>query len=294
VAIVANDAGGAEILSAFVAQYPAKYLYSLGGPARNIFQRRLGDLPTLDIDESVAVADWVLTGTGWSTDFEWSAIRRCQESGVPSVAFLDHWVNYRERFVRDGTTVMPTEIWVGDEYAERIAEEVFHGVTVRRVENPYLKEVERSIRCAELENIDSGRINQLLVLSENISDHAKVHPQGVAYWGYDEFDAIEYLIQNLNLIHSRPGRVVIRPHPADAAGKYDSLVDSISGIEVVVDSRSTLVHQIARSVAVAGCETMAMVVALAAGREVYEIIPPGGRASSLPHEGITRLADLRG
>ena len=32
-------------------------------------------------------------------------------------AFLDHWTNYRERFLLDGSPVLPDELWVGDEHA---------------------------------------------------------------------------------------------------------------------------------------------------------------------------------
>ena len=47
-----------------------------------------------------------------------------------------------------------------------------------------------------------------------------------------------------------------------------------------------------RSKIVVGCESMAMVVALMAGKSVYSSIPSGGRNCTLPHEGIIKMKDL--
>jgi hypothetical protein len=38
-----------------------------------------------------------------------------------------------------------------------------------------------------------------------------------------------------------------------------------------------------------GCESMALVVALAAGREVFSSLPPWAPPCRLPHAGVRRL-----
>ena len=56
----------------------------------------------------------VITGTGWSSDLEHQARKLAFSRNIPSVAVLDHWVNYRERFKRNGTSQLPGELWVSD------------------------------------------------------------------------------------------------------------------------------------------------------------------------------------
>ena len=51
----------------------------------------------------------------------------------------------------------------------------------------------------------------------------------------------------------------------------------------------TLAEDFAWADTVVGCDTMAMVVALAAGRRVVSAIPAGGRPLSLPFAEIERL-----
>ena len=58
---------------------------------------------------------------------------------------------------------------------------------------------------------------------------------------------------------------------------------------VAASARTTLAEDIAWADTVAGCDTMAMVVALAAGRRVISVIPPGGRPLTLPFGEIERL-----
>ncbi len=58
-----------------------------------------------------------------------------------SAVWLDHWVNYPTRFVLDGDTILPDELWVADEHAARIARETVPGPPVVVQGNPYLDEI---------------------------------------------------------------------------------------------------------------------------------------------------------
>ena len=110
VAIVSHDAGGAEILSSFVKRYQVPYEASLKGPANEIFQRKIGPLKEISEYQAINNCDWVLTGTGWSTSFEYDAIKIAKEKDKYVVSFIDHWVNFRERFNWHGPEILPNEI----------------------------------------------------------------------------------------------------------------------------------------------------------------------------------------
>ena len=64
ISICSHDAGGAEILSSYVVQQGLHCIYSLGGPALKIFERKLGPINVMPLEESILKADWLLCGTG--------------------------------------------------------------------------------------------------------------------------------------------------------------------------------------------------------------------------------------
>ena len=72
VAVVAHDAGGAEILSSWARRYMTDGVAVLGGPATKIFNGKMPDVARLDLVDAIRQCDWVLVGTG-SSDFEYEA-----------------------------------------------------------------------------------------------------------------------------------------------------------------------------------------------------------------------------
>jgi hypothetical protein len=86
--------------------------------------------------------------------------------------------------------------------------------------------------------------------------------------------------------------IKLRPHPSDAVGKYDEWIKSQRALNVSLNATSTLAESIAWADVVVGCQTYAMVVALAAGRRVISSIPPWAPPCVLPQAEICKLADL--
>ncbi len=285
---VAHDAGGAEIVSSYVRQNPGEWIFSLGGPAQAIFERKLGTVVSTPLEAAIGQGDWVLTGTGWQSDLEWRALDLARSSSKKSVAFLDHWTNYKVRFRRDDVVHLPDEIWVGDSYAESAAKAVFPAMPIRLVANPYLNDVVAEVEAASRSappkrHRDTQRI---LYVCEPIRAFAE---QSGQYWGYDEFQALGFFLQNVHRVTSRVHIIVVRPHPADPPGKYQDFLGEFPTLPITLSASGPLAEDIAAADLVVGCESMALVAALAAGRRVISCIPHGGKPCSLPHEKIEHL-----
>lgn len=291
-AIIAHDAGGAELLSSWVRRGGAgdEIVLALAGPALKVFERKLGPVELLPFEQAVVMADRVITGTGWQSTLELDAIRFAHSLGKPSAAFIDHWVNYRERFQRGHSLTLPDSVWVGDALALALARQVLPERPLRLVENPYFTDIREELAChAARPQPTHGALN-LLYVCEPIAEHALKQFGNPRHWGYTEHDALGFCLRNLGRLQRPVGRIVVRRHPAEAADKYWDVLREF-GLPVEFGGANSLVAEVAACDVVAGCASMAMVVGLLAGKRVISTIPPGGGPCRLPHAEIEMLRD---
>jgi hypothetical protein len=85
--------------------------------------------------------------------------------------------------------------------------------------------------------------------------------------------------------------IVIRPHPSELPSKYDWALAKFN-LPLRHGGIQTLLQEIIDCDVVVGCESMAMVVGLLAGKRVVSSIPPWGRQCSLPYPEIESLKNL--
>jgi len=286
IAVVCHDAGGAEIISSWLKSCHEQYCLVLQGPAVAIFKRKLGECDLVLLNDALKKCDWLLCGTSWQSDLERQAISLAKKYNKRSVAFLDHWVNYRHRFLHEGSVLYPDEIWVGDRYAEKLANAELGCASVIMKGNPYLEDLRIEMcTCSKLPS------RSVLYVCEPIREHALLQYGDERYWGYTEEDALSFFLDNIQVIDAHADRVVIRPHPSENKDKYDWAKKNAS-LLVEIGGDKTLLQEITESQVVVGCESMAMIVGLLAGKRVVSTIPPGGKPCSLPHSEIEHLEIL--
>ena len=295
--VVAHDAGGAEIVSSWVKHHEKlkEFSYLLEGPAVNIFSRKLGEVENLTrsaLFTNLFRYDRVLTGTGWASDLERLALKTAKQSRTTSATYLDHWFGYGRRFLLDGQMVLPDELWVGDSKALQIARQEFPGVPVKLEPNLYFKEMVDAIRelSSKVSVKDKGLI-RILYVTEPTSHITELRHSDPNHFGYTEFEALESYLKYLKTQNYKNiEKIRIRRHPAEQKGKYSSLLAGFSNhFPIEEDLDTSLVEDCAWADWVVGCQSMAMVIALLAGKKVFSCIPERGKLMPLPFEGITRL-----
>lgn len=281
-AIVAHDAGAANIIVAWLSEASAREIGAvMRGPAERIWQERFPDIGLArDLDTAIQGAHRIVTGTGWQSDLEHGARVAVAQSGKASVAVIDHWVNYRERFVRDAVEQLPDEIWVTDDYALRMGRDAFPpGMKIEQFENTYLANTVRKVRDIDRDAKD------ILYIAEPI----------LALWddrAGGEFQALDYFLAHRSRLDIDPALPIrIRLHPSEPKDKYDKWI-AAQRAPVVVDREPDLAHAIAGARWVAGCHSYAMVVALEAGRRVVSTLPPWAPPCPLPHDEIIHLRNM--
>jgi len=153
--VVCSSSGSAEILSAYIKENKNKYdfFYLTVNPAKKIFLRNGFKSHQISNKKNFLKLlknnniKMVLFGTGWVflSSIELELIKITRKQGIKSVSFIDHWVNYRERFgypLKNWKNNLPDEIWAGDKYAFLIAKKLFNKILpIKLVKNPYFKEI---------------------------------------------------------------------------------------------------------------------------------------------------------
>ena len=223
-AVVCHDAGAANIILAELRQNPGWDLRPvMEGPALALWnaERSLNVklAEPVRLGEALTQARSLLSGTGWASDLEHQARLLAQHQSVSSVAVIDHWVNYPERFVRHGEQVLPDEIWVTDEEALVIARNHFPGTSLKLQRNRYAETQVAAIRAEG--PTQPGRVLYLL------------EPIRYRWPGLDqpgEFEALDFLSEHLQrLVPRELAHLRLRLHPSEPPGKYDAWIDLPAG-----------------------------------------------------------------
>ncbi len=301
--VVCHDAGASEIISSYVQTYKTEHEFVCvaGGPAVQIFERKgLQELckpfpsSAQEVLGYMDHPDLVLTGTSWTTDRERSVIVEAKNQGFKTAVYLDHWVNYRERFgypTSGWEKNVPDELWVGDTYAREVAEkEGFQNI--RLVPNLYFEalkqEIEEERKRQKKKKNGATHERNVLFISEPIAQGA-LHAFGDPhYWGYTEYEVLEALCRCVK----NGSSIIIRRHPADPPNIYDEIIVAYrERCPLQYSEQTSLVSDIVRSDVIVGMDSMALVVGVFAGKQVVSFIPSAKKICSLPFEEIIRLTD---
>jgi hypothetical protein len=289
-AVVCHDSGAANLIFAWLDAWNAsdtlgkhEFRLHLMGPANSVWLANPVNLTHVkiysDLHEALNGANCVLTGTGWSSSLEHDARKIAIDMQIPSIAVIDHWVNYEQRFKHHGEIILPDSIWVSDQYATSLAQSIFKNLKVFELPNTYLVNIVNKIP-----KIPKCTFNLLYVLEPLRNNWGK----GIE----GEFQALDFFAENIrSIVKKKRVNITLRPHPSDPPGKYTNWIKANSYLNVSLDQHETLNEAIAGSRWVVGAETFAMVVAITSGRSTWSSLPPWAHRCRLPQTGIKHLRD---
>jgi len=304
VVVVSYEAGAANILSALIKRADIQpCAYVLDGPAVNCFKSRLGNINIVPLnDANIIQSDVLIMGTSLVPDLERKALHLAKGLGIRSIAIIDHWVNFRERFVENkkslaqmpklGDEYLPNEIWVSDDDAYKIAvQDGFKPDILHRIGNYYLEEIISNFPNTALNKQRTGKT--LLYICEPVFDDMQFLYADGNILGYNEYELITELLKSASRLKGTIESIILRLHPNEEWGKYDSIINSIP-VNIEIEKSSYLKNQIeadcARADYVAGVESMALVIALSMHKKVFSCLPKNAKKMcSLPQREIVRI-----
>jgi hypothetical protein len=162
----------------------------------------------------------ILYGTGWQNHIEYHFLEYAKDHDLPSVAFLDHWTNYRERFgypSEEYRENLPSFIAAHDKESFELAKSLDLPNVVaiknyaKKRELLYAKEVFSKIKEEDL----------LLFLTEPTAKVAQKTYGDANFWGFDEESVFKDILANKPLFGCQ--NILIRLHPSDSSQSYEKI-----------------------------------------------------------------------
>lgn len=235
IAVVVSDAGPAAWLAEAFPGLEADARWFAAGAAADALRRR-GFSPASAFEAAPAIESGgfagVLTGTILGPGPEKESVKAAARMGVPSAAVIEHWSNYRARFLDGDALVLPGRILVCDERARAAA--VADGIPPERLAvagNPVIERTAAASKPAAdprawrlSVGLDPER-RAVVFVSE---DYRKHFPEGHPGWhGFDEYRVLDDLSASLG-----DAQLLVKTHPAEAPGKYGARFRAASVLDV--------------------------------------------------------------
>lgn len=288
-AVVCHDAGAANLIIEWLRGAPNFELRAhMQGPALALWEASFPSSVVMPLEQSLYGASQLLSGSGWASSIEHEARVRAHAMGLPVLAVVDHWVNYRERFVREGREFLPDEIWVADDYAFAEAKRCFPELVLRQLPNQYLQ-----LQVDAIHTFDDYRkqdvVQRVLYAMEPIR-----LPWASSDSRAGEFQALDYFLTRLESLGlNSQSQIRLRPHPSDFPGKYDAWLESRRvNYNVALAPDVSIAEALSWADWVAGCESFVLVIGLAAKKKTVSTLPPWGNPCRLPHKRLVHLSRL--
>lgn len=266
----AHDPGGANAIAPLIAPLRSEghqIVVCAKGPATKILPQAY-PLPENSIE--TLTPDLVITGTSANDMSEKNLWMDAQKQAVPSIAVLDHWINYGVRFSQYGLReieayqrhkkleYLPEYIVVMDDFArQEMISEGFPPKCLVALGNPHFDAVSEGAK-----DVDRLRTRQSLGISEDTYLITFASEPYIEDYGQGpELDALRDLLEGVAELQAKV-KIVVRPHPKELPEKFSRF-----GL-VHVDKLTPYCESIMASDLIVSMTSMFLIEALILGKNV--------------------------
>ena len=271
---VFNDAGAANIGLSYLKHNRIKSQFYCIGPSlkilRNIFPKAKN---SKNLINEIKKSDVVITGSSSKNNIEFITRSYCKKKKIFSLTFLDHWVNYKNRFKKNNYEVLPDLLITSDVFSYLKAREVFKKILVKKYPNYYLNDL--------IKKIKGMKQGQKLLYSLEPFDN-KI-----------EFTALNNFFGILRKHKVFNKEIILRLHPSEKKNKYNIFIKRLKDFKVKIDEKSSMQKLIASAKYVFGLESNALVISLRAKKKVFTLLPLYNRKFRLPFKKIKNINKLK-
>jgi len=204
--VVCHDAGGANQIINYLIEKKIEYSYYTEGPATDIFFEQKARIKKFK-KSTIKKFDLIITGSGFNSDLEYKAIKYAKENKKLCITFLDHWTNYKVRFIRNGKTYLPNQLFTFDSYSFFLAKKIFKKkLLIKKIKNYYLLNLNKRAKLFK------NKSRAILYSSSNYN---------AVYKKEKDFKILNLFlkkIENINKFKKLPVHIIL--HPSEKLNKY--------------------------------------------------------------------------
>lgn len=276
IAVLSNDAGGAEMLASLIKHELFNYEWTIftseDSPAHKVFQKTgFRDIifpcgeKGVEYFVSRKRPDYFIFSTSWSNK-ECLATVLMKKLEIPVVALLDHWIDYKERFgfpLPGWELNLPDFVAVGDSVAYKVAEKAFFR-NVLPINNYYFWDL-----IEEYKQTSFAPSGELLYISQTVSNIESTK-NNFNYLGKYEERVLKLILDNFDLISEHFGidRINIRLHPSQGSKTFKDYGKAYPHIDIRLQEAGELglIDSIGESRIVMGINSMGLFIAYLVGK----------------------------
>lgn len=254
VAAVANDVGGAKQVVNMLSYFRLSPDFLFTGPAQETLKDWDSEYSTISSVDELGQYNLIITGSGWMTNLETDAIKFGHEFKVPVITVLDHWVNYKARFLNLRDEEIPRIFVTSNFLSACRARESFPYSQIVEIEDLELKALRKSLDEMNCES-------DLLIILEPFSEVN----------GYNEFQfdakilgAVLAQVDN----HPKLGKIILRLHPSSNVGFNLNQFEK-NKIPVEISASRSLLDDLKSTGYVVGFNSQAMYLSSQSGIPTY-------------------------
>jgi hypothetical protein len=281
--VVSHDAGGAQLLSSWCKQNKINANYSLSGPAIKIFYSKLGKIKNLSYKKSIDLSKILICGTGTASNIQVKAIDYAKKKNKKTIAWLEHWINYKERFYYKKKYFTPDEIWVSDSYAKNEALKFFSNTKVKCKKNPFLFELKKKIKVKR--NKENKNIIYLSGLFYNFNKNNKFDKKIINL----EKKSLLNFVTNIKNFNMKINDIRIRYHPSE---KYFFYRENLKKNKITVSKNIQLIDDLNWADLIIGANSMAIYLCKMLNLRVYSSLPYNFSGSIIPLKKMRNISLL--
>ena len=267
VGIVCNDAGSANIIVNWIRVYRYNYFIKTQGPAKKIFKRILPKVNVnIGLRNIITKSEIIITGTSDKNNLDNKARAISIKNKKKVVAVIDHWVNYKKRFLYKDKLILPSEIWVTDKHSFILAKKIFKDIKIIRKKNF----LENSIKTIKKKKIT--KIRNYLYFLEPINNSI-------------EFLALKnfYIFLLKNNIDKKIN-IKFKLHPRENISKYKLFLKLFNKFNYQIINDIDLKSLLNWSQIILGMTSYALVLGFKSKKPVYSLLPIKKFKSTLPYK----------
>jgi len=303
IAAFCNDAAPSNNLVSIVKKYEKEFTWYFfaykNSPAFRIFQDAGQYVAELheksDIEDLLKniSADIVIVGTSWQNKTHLDFIKKARELHIHSIALLEHWVNYRERFgypQKGWQENIADFVTLNDELGYSMAQKLGFSNAIKLRFEALLDDMQRFQTCKNKEQ------NRVLFISEPTKKVAFTTFGDENFWGFNEFEVCEEICKNMDKFST--SRLSIRLHPSDDTQKYDYLLGKYPNLSIEIENpyETPLIDSLCKNRVIVGIDGFVLFEAMVLGKLSISLIPSSKRECVVPifeQNKITTLVDLK-